>query len=338
MRPSPGVRIINAILIAVVAVALTYRLSTVVLQVQYYPGPFVDWRTYENAFERLMSGGSIYAADQLTGAYRLTDMLLKGYAYPPASVPLFGIFQGYPIGLGAWLTLNLGLLLTALWALVSHGFPRYRVLAYTLAVMGLAILGPFIDGVVAANVNVGLAGIIGWIAVGARARWTGVLGGLGAVVKLFPGATALATSGDKLRSVAIAVAISLSLVLVTLPLVGIGAWVDFVKALTSATPDCTGFNSSIACNLAPSIGYGPGSVVGIAVGGLAALALTVVRQPFMMAGLAAIAVMAPANNLHYHYWTIFYVLVIASIVEAVRAFGHLRTRSIPLKATAADTG
>ena len=52
-----------------------------------------------------------------------------------------------------------------------------------------------------------------------------------------------------------------------------------------------------------------------AVGGLAVLGMLACRQPYLFSVLAAISVMAPANNLHIHYWTIAYVLVIASLAR-----------------------
>src|SRR5438105_1983906 len=98
------------------------------------PGPWVDWQTYVNAFVRASHGSGIYAPPQLSGSYLLTRMVLIGYAYPPASVPFFWIFANYPFGLAAWLTLNVGLLLTALWALISRAWPRYRLVLFALVI------------------------------------------------------------------------------------------------------------------------------------------------------------------------------------------------------------
>jgi hypothetical protein len=35
----------------------------------------------------------------------------------------------------------------------------------------------------------------------------------------------------------------------------------------------------------------------------------------LLSVLAAVAVMAPANNLHIHYWTIGYVLIVVSLAR-----------------------
>ena len=70
--------------------------------------------------DRMVSGLGIYAPAQLAGSsYNLTHVVLTGYAYPPASVPFYALVASYPIGLAAWLTLNLGLLLAALWAIIT---------------------------------------------------------------------------------------------------------------------------------------------------------------------------------------------------------------------------
>jgi hypothetical protein len=113
----------------------------------------------------------------------------------------------------------------------------------------------------------------------------------------------------------IAIATAIAITLVTLPVVGLDAWLDFLRALLGATPDCSGFNVSVACLVGPSVGLGVGSLLGVIVGVAAACALAVVREPFWMAVLSAVAVMAPANNLHIHYWTIAYVIAIAGITK-----------------------
>ena len=243
-------------------------------------------------------------------------MLLIGYAYPPASVPLLIPFQGYPFGLALWITLNVGALLTALWAIVSRAWPTYRLLAFALALAGLAMFPPFLAGLIAMSTNVGLAGAIGWVAVGLTARQAGVLGGVLGILKVFAGALTFGSPDGKTRAFATAIVVTVAVALVTLPIVGPQSWLDFGTALTAAEPDCSGFNVSIACTLGPTIGLGWGSLVGVIIGGLAVLGMLACRQPYLLSVLAAVAVMAPANNLHIHYWTIGYVLVVAEPGQA----------------------
>ena len=298
-------------------------------QVTSWPGPFVDWRTYENAAARFLTGAPIYATQQLGGPYHLTEVLLIGYAYPPASVPLLIPFQGYPFGLAAWITLNVGALLTALWAIVSRAWPTYRLLAFALALAGLAMYPPFLAGLIAMSTNVGLAGAVGWVAVGLTARQAGVLGGVLGILKVFAGALTFGSPDGKTKAFATAIAVSVAFALVTLPIVGPQSWLDFGTALTAAEPDCSGFNVSIACTLGPTVGLGWGSLVGVIIGGLAVLGMLACRQPYLLSVLAAVAVMAPANNLHIHYWTIGYVLVVASLARLTALARQRTPRSAP---------
>lgn len=315
MRRLTAPNILGGAALLLAIALLVGTLVSLIQQVTGWPGPFVDWRTYANAAGRLLAGDPIYGPEQLTGPYHLTEVLLVGYAYPPASVPLMIPFQGYPFGLAAWITLNLGALLTSLWAIVSRAWPTYRMLAFAIALAGLAMFTPFLAGMIAMTTNIGLAGAVGWVSVGLTSRQAGTLGGLLGVVKVFPGALALATAGGKARALGTALVVAAAVALVTLPIVGPGAWVDFGTALTSAVPDCSGFNVSIACTLGSTLGYGWGSLVGVLVGGLAVLGMLVCRQPFLLSVLAAISVMAPANNLHIHYWTIAYVLMVAGLAR-----------------------
>lgn len=313
-RPDP-LTVLGVVALILASALLVGTFVSLIPQVTVWPGPFVDWRTYENAAGRLLAGEPIYATQQLSGPYHLTEVLLVGYAYPPASVPLMIPFQGYPFGLAAWVTVNLGALLTALWAIVSRAWPTYRMLAFALALAGLAMFPPFLAGMIAMSTNIGVAGAVGWVAVGLTARQAGVLGGILAILKVFAGAVTMAALDGKARAVAIALLVAGGLTLVTLPVVGVGSWLDFGTALTGAVPDCSGFNISIACTLGPTLGLGAGSLIGIAVGGLAVLGMLACRQPYLLSVLAAIAVMAPANNVHIHYWTIGYVLVVASLAR-----------------------
>lgn len=326
--------ILGGVAVILATVLLLGTFVSVIPQVTNWPGPFVDWRTYENAAQRMLAGAPIYPQQQLTGPYHLTEVLLIGYAYPPASVPLMLPFQGYPFGLAAWITANLGLLLTSLWAIVSQAWPTYRLFAFALALAGLAMFSPFLAGMIAMSTNIGLAGAIGWVAVGLTTPQAGALGGLLAILKVFAGAVTFGAVEGKARAVVIAAGVTGVLVLLTLPLVGTVSWLDFATALTRAVPDCSGFNVSIACTLGPAIGLEWGSIVGIGIGGLAVLGMLAVRQPYLLSVLAAIAVMAPANNLHIHYWTIAYVLAVASLARLTELARQRRAALAPSAASA----
>lgn len=311
-RPQP-LTVLGGVAVILATVMLVGTFVSLIPQVIVWPGPFVDWRIYEAAADRLLAGAPIYGSAQLSGPYHLTEVL--GYAYPPASVPLMVLFRGYPLGLAAWITLDLGLLVTALWAMASRAWPTYRLFAFAISLAGLAMFAPFLAGMIAMTTNIGLAGAVGWVSVGLTSRQAGVLGGVLAIMKVFAGAVAAAPAEGKAAALGTALVVGAGLVLVTLPMVGPQSWLDFTTALTSAVPDCAELNVSIACTLGPSLGYGWGSIVGILVGGLAVLGMLACRQPYLLSLLAAVAIMAPANNLHIHYWTIGYVLLIASLAR-----------------------
>jgi len=298
-------------------VAALTAMQILVIQGTGYPGAFVDWRTYEAAFDRLASGASIYAPQQLSGPYHLPDVVLIGYAYPPPSVLLFGLLHSDPFGLIAWLTLNLGLLFTALWAICTRDFGAWRTPAFAFVLAGLITFEPFISGVVAANPNIGLAGVVGWTYIGLGPRRAGIIGALSAILKVFAGAAALAVRERKVLAVGTATVVTIAVTVVTLPIVGIQSWFDFVHALTGAQPECSASNLSIACDLQPWLGAA-GSVAGLTIGTIAAVALAIVRQPLLMAALLTIVIMAPANNLHQHYWIIPYVVVVAAVGTIAR--------------------
>ena len=148
---------------------------------------FFDWWTYSAAVDRWLAGQPIFAPEQLAGPYHLTGVLYVGYAYPPASVPLFWPFASFPVGLVVFQTLNVGSLLCVLWAMASRWWPRSRVRAFAFLLAGLAAWPPFGDGVQAANVNIGIAAIVGLVALGVSDRAMGPIAGFLAVLKVFAG-------------------------------------------------------------------------------------------------------------------------------------------------------
>src|SRR5262245_7647409 len=91
-------------------------------------GWFADWQTYALAWLRVAAGAPLYAPAQVRGPYLLPDMLSQGFAYPPPSVVLFAPFASWPFGFIGWTTLNVGTLLTALWAISTRISPSRRTL------------------------------------------------------------------------------------------------------------------------------------------------------------------------------------------------------------------
>jgi hypothetical protein len=275
---------------------------------------FDDWLTYVHAVERLVSGSSIYSPMQLSGPYALPGATLIGYAYPPSSVPLFVPFMSYPLGLLAWLTLNVGLLITGLYAILGREFGRVRPMEFALVLLGLALIRPFWEGVAIGNASVGVAGILAWCWVIGRSRTPiGFLAGLGATIKVVPGVLVFwSTPRTFPRAVLTALAVGGAFFVVTLPIVGIQSWVDYTTALSYSQPACgvDSFPPSVACATQSIVGVGGAKLAGIVLALAAGGAAVVVRSPLVSFGLVVFAWLAPVTDLHSHYLLVVYVLAV----------------------------
>jgi len=285
---------------------------------------FVDWLTYTRAFERLVDGSSIYAAAQLAGPYHMTDTLTIGYSYPPASLPLFAPFAWYPVGLGLWVLLNVGLFLTGLWAVARRELGSLTAGGFGVALLCLAGMTAWGEGVAGGNINVALAGILAWAWVIGRGR-VGAIAGVLAVVKVVPGSLAFWARPSTLARSLVAAAIAAVLVCaLTLPLVGIDSWLDFLKALGNAEPTCEYPIPSLACAAAPVTGMVSAKVLGIAVGCALAVGAVLVRDDYHSFCLATFAWIAPTADMHVHSWLTVFVL---AFVGAARLVGRRQRRA-----------
>jgi hypothetical protein len=286
---------------------------------------FADWATYVHAVDRMLSGAPIYAPEQLSGTYVLVGVTLFGYAYPPSSVPMFLPFITYPVGLVLWLTVNVGLLLTGLYAILRRELGRTQPLAFAAVLLGLAFLRGFTEGVSFGNASVGLAGLFAWSWVIGRGRTSiGTLTALGATIKLVPGALLFwSTPRSFVRVLLAALAVGAALAVLTLPLVGIQSWLDYLKALSFSEPACAvdGTPNSVACILKPALGIGGAKLAGIVIALVAGGLAVVVRWPVLSFALVAIAWLAPVTDLHFHYYLVLYV---AGVVACASWLGGRR--------------
>ena len=279
---------------------------------------FADWLTYVHAAERVLAGAPIYPPEQLSGPYVLPTVTLFGYAYPPSSVPLFIPFMSYPLGLLAWLTLNVGLLMTGLYAVLGRELGRVRPLAFAFVLLGLALLRGFGDGVAFGNASVGLAGLLAWCWVIGRGRTPiGVHAGVGATIKLVPGALLFwSTRQTFLRVLLTTLGVGVALLVLTLPLVGIQSWFDYVRALSYSEPACgVDFPTSLACTLQPILGIGTAKVAGIVTALVAGGLAIVARSPLVSFALVVVAWLAPVTDLHFHYLLVVYVLAVVAVAR-----------------------
>jgi hypothetical protein len=282
---------------------------------------FADWLTYVHAVERMFAGLPIYAPEQLAGQYVLVNVTLFGYAYPPSSVPLFIPFVTYPVGLAAWLTVNVGLLITGVAAILKSERGRARPLELAAALLVLAFFPGFAEGVAFGNASVGLAGFLAWSWVIGRGRASvGGLAGLGATIKLVPGVLIFwSTPRTFPRVILAAAAVAGALFILTLPLVGLQSWADYVKALSYSEPACgVDVPVSIACVLKPVVGIDASKLAGIVLALAAGIGAVFVRPPLVSFALVVIAWLAPVTDLHAHYLLVVYVLAVVAAAQWVQ--------------------
>lgn len=292
---------------------------------------WIDWYAYAYGAQRMLAGQSLYLAEQLAGPYSLPAVTPQGYIYPPPSALLFLPFSiGSDIGLTAWIVGNLGLLVIGLAAVLRRELGAVGPIALSLALLGLCLpvpipgglLRPLINGVLASNVNVGLAGLLAlcW-ATGPRRTWIPYVAAFGAAFKLFPGALALwAARRDGWRPLVITVALTVAICLVTLPIVGIDEWRRFFLALSNAEPTCTEGRSSVACLVQPLLGVSLAKAAGIAVGLLLLGAAMLVRAEYPAFVLLTLGMLAPLADGHQHYLLFVYVLIVIGVARLFRRY------------------
>jgi hypothetical protein len=326
--------------VAVALAALLLSFVTISTIVGFAPAgrTFADWLTYVHAVERMFAGLPIYAPEQLAGQYVLVNVTLFGYAYPPSSVPLFIPFASYPVGLVAWLTVSVGLLITGVIAILKRERGRVRALELALALLVLGFFPGFADGVAWGNASVGLAGCLAWAWVIGRGRVpVGAFAGLGATIKLVPGALIFwSTPRTFPRVLVAAAAVAGALFVLTLPLVGLTSWTDYITALSLSEPACgVDVPVSLACVLKPILGIGPAKLAGMLLALVAGIAAVFVRAPLASFGLVVVAWLAPVTDLHFHYLLVIYVL---AVIAGARWLQRRSNRAVPTShPLAADT-
>jgi hypothetical protein len=156
-----------------------------------------------------------------------------------------------------------------------------------------------------------------WV-LGRGGRSVGVLAGLGATIKLVPGALIFWSDRSTFsRVVVTTLLVAAGLALLTLPFVGIHSWADYIKALSFSEPACAvdSMTNSVACDLKPFLGITGAKLAGIVLalvaGGLAVL----VRSPLLSFALVALAWLAPVTDLHYHYYLVAYVVAVVAVAR-----------------------
>jgi len=271
---------------------------------------FFDWTFYAGAVDRWLSGAQIYPGGTIS---TLGAEAGSGYAYPPASVPLFLPFSNWPLGAILWEVLLVSIFVFGTFQVVRVGWPQHPLGALGLALLVAAFVEGIVFGFAVANVNMATAGMVGivWSRTQNMAVPIGTLG----VIKIFPIALA-APHGFRVLMTALAVGIAICLL--TLPMVGVGAWSDYVTGLLQSQPACGDpryTNPSLACALSPLIGMNAAKWAGLVVAGvLVAIALRS-RNRSVAVAAAGLAILAPATELHAHYVAIIFVIGVIGLAS-----------------------
>jgi hypothetical protein len=197
------------------------------------------------------------------------------------------------------------------WSVVRIGWPNRPLIAFAVVLAAMSVFGGVMQGVAIGNVNMATAGLLGLVWAGARGKPTAA--GVLAVIKIFPLALA-APLGTKV--LVRAAAIAGGICLITLPLVGVGAWSDYFGGLRATQPLCGIYpNPSLACGLSQLVGIGIAKWAGLAIAAVLVLLALRAGPTFLGATLATGAILAPATELHAHYFAIVFVLLIIGLAN-----------------------
>lgn len=307
---------------------------SVVREAQSYAGASVfgynplllDWAHNTSAVQRVLAGAPLYAAAQLHGPYPDHVPVMIGFLYPPPAALLLAPFVWYPIGLIAWIVLNVGLLVTGFVAILHKELGRFSAVGLAFVLLGLTVQTAFTEGVAVGNMNVGLAGLLAWTwALGSSDHRIGFLAGIAGTVKLVPAVLAFwGVRARGWRAFAEALATGVVLSLVALPLTGLGAWFDFFRAEPAAQAVCANWIPALACVFQPALGDAGAKIVVLAVTLLLCLLAIRLRNDYLAFACIVAAWLAPVPDLHTHYFLVVYVLLVVGLART--AGRAVRTR------------
>ncbi len=316
-------RLLIGISLSVTVIALAAAVGLAVMANETHSLPWVDWATYSDAFQRLLHGSAIYDARQLSGPYYLPDITTTGYVYPPASLPLFSPFLNQPIGLVAWLVLNVALMVSGVYAILRRELGNDAAQYLGVALLPVVMWIGFLNGLTAGNVTIGLCGALAWSWAVGRERTPAVAVAIIGVAKIFPAILVCWTTPSRfLRSVLTAALIAAGWLLVTLPFVGPTSWFDFLRALGNAQPMCS-YGPSVSCVLQPALGVSMAKLAALVIAGALGLGAVFVRTDLVAFTMIAVAWIVPVSDLsNYSVLPLFVVWVV------VFAVGMRRLRSV----------
>ncbi len=283
--------------------------------------PSLTGSNYHNAVDRVGSGLPLFDPRQLVGPYLMPDVTLTGYTYPPSSVVVFAPFAGGLVGLALWVTLNLTVFMTGLWAALRRDLGDRTPIAFSLVLAGLVLTYlPLVSGVVSGNVNLAIVGLYAWCwALGRSKSRIGLFVGIAAMLKIYPIILLLWPTGrSRPRSVILAAGAMVGLVALSLPWLGVGAWPEFLTAFSNAELSCGGSRFSLQCLLEPSLGLTAAKAVALGLAVILMIAAARTTQDRLAFVLLGAAMLVAVPDMHPHYWLIAYVALMVVLAGAAR--------------------
>jgi hypothetical protein len=182
-----------------------------------------DFTAYRNAADRLLSGGRIYdPAVDVAGPFAI-------FLYPPPFAVAFTPFALAPASIGIWVWIAACVVMTV---------AAIAIMPVSLSNRWVVLLLAGIDWPVAYSIKLGQVGpllllsfAIGWRLLESQ-RALGVVGAIGALVKVQPALLfGWALLSGRRRMIGVGLAAGALVALVALPIVGLGAWGDYVQVL-----------------------------------------------------------------------------------------------------------
>jgi alpha-1,2-mannosyltransferase len=321
----------RAALLVVLGVVVAFRAMQFVAMAA---DPFwaADFAAYWTAARNLLEGEPIYSALQLAGPYTPEGLVGFLYAPPFAALvaPIAALVPG-SYGAAAWIWVGLGavLLVSSVVAVArAEGLDRRLDLALptipTLVVLA-AIFPPVLGEITVGNVHLLLLGLLALAWLGVRsddARGDAIAGiaiGAAAVIKIFPGLLIvwLLVRGRR-RAAAWSIGAAAAIVLASVPIVGLGNWLDFPRALLNMGPIVSTIDAVSPISwLEPWVGFGVARWSVLLVG-VALIVWVALRRDERIGFATAVTVsVLVAPSVFHHYLTLLLLPLLLALGAGV---------------------
>ena len=300
------------IAIGVAAGAVIVLGLALLLSIDRYGSVTPDGVTYVAATDRWLDGEAVYTPMQQT-PYALTEASWgKGFVYPPTALPAVALFG--VVGAEAWRVLNLAVLLVVALLIVRLERKGLSITA-ALVTSAYVVINPFVWSAWAnAQITPLLVALMGVGYVYPRAA--GLLGAVGALVKVYPGAMLVwAYRENGWKGVLGGLLAGALLVAATWPFVG-HEWVNFLAAASNAYPSCdVGWPDSIQC----MVGESYGTLAALAIGGGCVLLALFIRQRSVAFAFLMFGAMLASPDLNWAYWILPSIGLLPALARLIPA-------------------